>query len=230
MTPTALDTRDRILQTAGELFGQQGFKPTTIRQIATSANVNIAAIHYHFGDKQGLYGAVLERIFTIGFTRFPYNINSKPDAPAEERLHFFIRALLYRLLSSEGWGGHAGHGRLLARELIEPSPAFDTILNHYLRPHKDLLLDIITAIIGKNPGPALLLPCAISIIGQCIYYALAAPVIERLTGKKQPNDQELDHLAEFIYHFSLSGIHAVASAAPFRGVLAATAAERGELR
>lgn len=199
-------TKERILQAAGEIFGTKGFKDATIRTIAQEAKANIAAINYHFRDKEGLYGAVLEEVFHLGFTRFPANMDLPPDADAEQRLHALIRAMFYRLQSLEGWGGIAGRGRLIARELLDPSPAFEAMLDRYIKPHKDLLTATIRDIMGCDPGPEKLMPCAISIIGQCIYYALASPVIHKISADNAPTEENLDRLAEFVWLFSLGGI------------------------
>lgn len=55
------DTKDRILDTAERLFGENGFGATSLRQIITEAGVNLAAIHYHFGSKEELLDAVTVR-------------------------------------------------------------------------------------------------------------------------------------------------------------------------
>ncbi len=199
-------TREKILAAAGEIFGEKGYKDATIRTIAQAAGANIAAINYHFRDKEGLYGAVLEEVFRQGFSRFPGTMDLAPGASPEQRLRAFVRAMFYRLQSKEGWGGIAGRGRLIARELLAPSPAFEAILDLYIKPHRDLLLAIIIDIMGENPGPKKLLPCAISIIGQCIYYALAAPVIGKISADNVPTEENLDRLAEFVWLFSLGGI------------------------
>ena len=199
-------TKERILASAGEIFGTRGFKDATIRTIARDAKVNIAAINYHFRDKEGLYGAVLEEVFYLGFTRFPATMDLAPNADPQQRLRAFIRAMFFRLQSKEGWGGIAGRGRLIARELLDPSPAFEAVLDRYIKPHKDLLAAIISDIMGSDPGPEKLMPCAISIIGQCIYYALAAPVIRKISADNAPTEENLDRLAEFVWLFSLGGI------------------------
>lgn len=206
MTDYPQSTKDRILEAAAEIFGREGFKATTIRRIATDAGVNIAAINYHFRDKEGLYAAVLEHVFHSGFSKFPSRMGIEDDTPAERQLLFFIKGMFYRLLSREGWAGVSGQGRLIARELLEPTPAFEAIIDKYIRPHKDLLMEIIIAILQDNPGPKVVLPCAISILGQCVYYALAAPVIRKIAGENVPVEDNLDRLAEFVWLFSLGGI------------------------
>ena len=52
-------TRERLINAAGEVFAEQGFHATTIRDICTKADANVAAVNYHFRDKMGLYVAVL---------------------------------------------------------------------------------------------------------------------------------------------------------------------------
>ena len=206
MSEQTVPTKERILEAAGDIFGREGFKATTIRRIAEVAQVNIAAINYHFRDKEGLYAAVLEHVFHLGFTRFPSRGGIEPGMTPEQQLRVFIQGMFYRLLSSEGWFGYNGKGRLIARELLAPTPAFENILDRYIRPHKELLTEILIAIIGRDPGPQVLLPLAVSIIGQCIYYAFAAPVIKRITGDESPMEARLDQLAAFVWQFSLGGI------------------------
>ncbi|WP_434057668.1 CerR family C-terminal domain-containing protein [Acidovorax cavernicola] len=51
------EARHRLLHTALRLFAQKGFSKTSTREIAREAEVNISAISYYFGDKEGLYAA-----------------------------------------------------------------------------------------------------------------------------------------------------------------------------
>ncbi len=206
MPDKTASTKQRILKAAGVIFGQMGFKDATIRRIAEAAQVNVAAINYHFQGKDGLYGAVLEDVFATGFSRFPATGENGVDASPEQRLRFFIRAMFYRLQSRDGWGGMAGQGRLIARELIDPSPAFEVVLDTYIKPHKDLLLDILVDIMQITPDPKKLIPCALSILGQCIYYALASTVIQKISADSAPNEDNLDQLADSVWLFSLGGI------------------------
>jgi AcrR family transcriptional regulator len=56
-----IDTKNKILDTAERLFGEQGYAATSLRHITAEAGVNLAAIHYHFGSKEGLLDHVVTR-------------------------------------------------------------------------------------------------------------------------------------------------------------------------
>jgi AcrR family transcriptional regulator len=52
-------TRERLLTAAAALFAEHGFRRVTVRDICEEASANVAAVNYHFGDKQGLYREVV---------------------------------------------------------------------------------------------------------------------------------------------------------------------------
>ena len=64
-------------------------------------------------------------------------------------------------------------------------------------------------LLGDDPPPETLSPCALSVIGQCIYYALSAPVIRRISEDFSPTEENLDRLAAFVWQFSLGGIERI---------------------
>ncbi len=207
-----LPTRERIIDVAGDIFGKEGFKAATVRKIAKAAHANIASINYHFRDKQGLYRAVLEDIFSKGFQKFPSVPGPEEDYTPEKRLQKFIHSMVYRFLSDEGWQGISGRGKLIAREFLNPTPAFEDIVDTYISPQQDVLLSILLDLtdsrdIGDRREK--LLPCALSIIGQCIYYAFATPIIQRIAEKLTPTQGNLDRLADHVFRFSLGGIQQI---------------------
>lgn len=81
------ETRREILRAAEESFAASGFVGATTRQVAARAGVNVATLHYHFGNKERLYRAVLEAAVAGEF----------PDGPAAgspaERLTGVVEAL-----------------------------------------------------------------------------------------------------------------------------------------
>ncbi len=60
---TTNDTKTRILDTAEQLFADNGFTATSLRMITTEAGVNLAAVNYHFGSKEALLAEILGRRF-----------------------------------------------------------------------------------------------------------------------------------------------------------------------
>jgi AcrR family transcriptional regulator len=58
---TTIDTKEQIISVAKRLFAERGFAGTTLRNVISEANVNLAAVHYHFGSKEELFRAVVER-------------------------------------------------------------------------------------------------------------------------------------------------------------------------
>ena len=57
----AIDTKERILDVAERLFADHGYATTSLRDITTEADVNLASVNYHFGSKDALLIAVLNR-------------------------------------------------------------------------------------------------------------------------------------------------------------------------
>ena len=55
-------TKERIIASAEVLFARQGFDGTSLRQITEDAGVNVAAVNYHFGSKEGLLVELLDRV------------------------------------------------------------------------------------------------------------------------------------------------------------------------
>src|SRR5258706_7317681 len=88
------ETRQRLLEAAGEVFAEHVFRDATIREICERAKANIAAVHYHCGDKEELYAAVFSYARSCAVAGFDQQVPSV--APPEERLRIFVRAVLTR--------------------------------------------------------------------------------------------------------------------------------------
>ncbi len=98
----ALDTKQRILEAAEALFVERGFSGASLRAVTGAAGVNLAAVHYHFGSKEGLLHALLDQhVGPINQDRLERLLRleaaSAPAAPsAEAVLRAFIEPALMR--------------------------------------------------------------------------------------------------------------------------------------
>jgi AcrR family transcriptional regulator len=192
-----------ILETAGEVFAEQGYRKATIRYICKCSGVNLAAINYYFGGKERLYLAVLKYYFELAIQKYPltFGIN-ETDAP-EERLGNFIHIFICRFLEE---GKTALFGKLLAREFAESSEALDVLVKDFIRPVFIKLSSIVREIVGDKVPDKKVKLCAMSIIGQCLYFRTARPIVFRLWHKERYTDKDIKEIAEHIINFSLNGL------------------------
>src|ERR1700681_1917425 len=81
------EARRKLIRAAGQVFAEVGYDAATVRQITDKAEVNVASINYHFGDKLNLYREVLSETFSQR-TQLLGRLCSK--GTPKERLHRFI--------------------------------------------------------------------------------------------------------------------------------------------
>jgi len=197
-------TRDRLVAAAEEEFATVGFGKATIQAICRRAGANIAAVNYHFGGKEALYRAVLARAKDALERDFPL---PPEQGDAAERLHGFISTMLTRLLAS---GPHAWMARVWAQELVNPGPLMDVVVPTMVAPAHRRLRGIIADLTGRDPEDRVVWRLSASVVGQCLFYRIAQPVISRL-GRAAPSEpKDIALLAEGIARFSLAGIRAEA--------------------
>ncbi|MEM8778264.1 MAG: TetR/AcrR family transcriptional regulator [Cyanobacteria bacterium P01_G01_bin.49] len=104
MTSTSsIDTKEHILNIAEYLFAENGFAGTSLRSVIREADVNLSAVHYHFGSKEELFRAVVERIakpVVTGQLEQLAQCEAKSDTPSvEELLEAFLTPPLQRVLN-----------------------------------------------------------------------------------------------------------------------------------
>ena len=199
------ETRLRLLESAGEVFAEQGFHRATVRDICSRADANIAAVNYHFGDKEKLYAAVLRHWLGEALRKFPPDGGLPLSAPPRERLRAFIRSWLFRML---GEGMPAWHGTLVVGEMNEPTAALERLRTETVRPVSQRLHGLVRDLLGERADERTVRDCAMSIAGQCCFYRHAHEMIRRLYTDHRHSPPDIEHLTEHITRFSLAGIAA----------------------
>jgi AcrR family transcriptional regulator len=127
------ETQSRLLDAAEALFMEHGYEATTLRQITATAGVNLAAVNYHFGGKEGLFQAVLtRRLDPMNQDRLQLldaleaKAAGKPLTAEQILWAMFLPALQ---LSRDRQRGGKNFLRLLGRAYVDPAPFMRQFLN-----------------------------------------------------------------------------------------------------
>lgn len=183
-TDATADPAARLIAAAGPVFAQRGFDRAPVRQIAQAAGVNVAAINYYYGDKMGLYRAVVASIRDKRQHEFPTPVVGKTSP--EKTLGMIVRTLLSRMLAADEKGWEA---MLLMREMQQPTTVLSEMIREYFQPIYDLLYQTIEQLIPPIATPdapqswrdeALVAQLTLGVVGQCLYYRIGCPVYEQL--------------------------------------------------
>lgn len=204
IVPAQDETRRQLLEAAGEVFAEAGFRNATVREICRRAGANIAAINYHFGDKETLYTEVLRYSYGKTLEKYPPLLGVTENSPPEKKLRAFIHSLLLRIFDT---GPTSWHGQLMAREMVEPSAALDSLVEERIRPMSAQLATIVGEILGRPATDESVRLCAFSVVSQCTFYKHCRPVMLRLFPKQTELDAAgIAELAEHITKFSLAAL------------------------
>lgn len=196
-------TRRHLLEAAAEVFAEAGFRAATVREICQRAGANIAAVNYHFGDKKELYTAVLQQTFVTSLAKYPPDLGLPPRATPEQRLRAFVHSFLLRIFSE---GPTSRHGKLMAREMIEPTGALDAIVRDNIRPMAVVLQAIVVDLLGRKTDEKVVQLCATSVVSQVLFYHHCRPAVTRLFPGLKFDEAGIERLAAHITRFSLAGI------------------------
>jgi AcrR family transcriptional regulator len=199
----AAETRQRLMDAAGEVFAEMGFRGASVREICQRARANIAAVNYHFGDKRRLYVEVLRYSHACAaHTGELQSLLAMPIPPAE-KLHQFVSHFLLHVLDA---GRPAWHGKLMAREMMEPTDALDDLVEYEIRPKFHVLRTIVAEVLGVPPEHPAVRWHAASVIGQCLFWHNNRAVIDRMYPDLSYDRAALEFLAEHVTRFSLAGL------------------------
>jgi TetR/AcrR family transcriptional regulator, regulator of cefoperazone and chloramphenicol sensitivity len=190
-------TKARVMEAAIELIssGKESFQSITIRKIALAAQVNVAAVNYHFGSKNNVLNGVL-RFF---LERLIEGLSSEERSPSTEaRLRSFIQGYLSYTFSNLKF----------VREMIihaildsgEPNDALVGLLrDNGFQPFLSLLAEL-------KPGvdPNRLRFAIVQIISSLLFPALEAGIIRHVVGIDFQDGKIVEEYGEFLLEGILS--------------------------
>jgi AcrR family transcriptional regulator len=196
--PVKEETRERLLDAAEKVFVEFGFYDATVREICKRAQVNLALVNYHFGDKAQLYIEVFGRAM---HTSSKVEMQKRANDPNVDPL------TLVRDVVAESLGQKKKKNVfevLMQQESLQPTPAMEFIIEKFMRPSYEALCTVIGRIL-KLPGSHETTRLVThSVIAQTKYFSEPERLLSRLDPKilSHKSDEEL---ADFIVSFSLAG-------------------------
>jgi AcrR family transcriptional regulator len=173
----------RLVEASGPLFAEQGFDAVSTREIARAARVNLSAITYHFGGKERLYEAVIQRLIDdlepqrralIGLLRGGVAEAGDDRRKLARLAGDFVRGVLSFVLTSAlpRW-----RIQLMLREINQPSAAFALIMGGHIDPLQDALAELVAAATGGAPGDEETRLLTQGVVGQCMLFGLGRSVV-----------------------------------------------------
>jgi len=201
-TGATLSTRDKILQTAQQIFIEKGKDGARMQEIANRAGVNKAMLFYYFNSKDLLYLEVLSSIVGKLFQKVNEVVISEQEP--RKKLEQFVEAYINFLTENEGLP------RIMLREIASGGEVIGKIFNETLsieeKPISGNIQSMIEDSIQKgqfrNVDP---IQTIINIIGMCVIYFIANPILRHIFSfkdidKKKFIEQRKKSIVDLLEH------------------------------
>ena len=199
-------TKERILDNAEVLFAQKGYQAVSVREITSAAHCNVAAVNYHFGNKENLYLEVFRSRWVPRARRvmasFRKSVRAHESLSAQAVVRGLAQAFLEGPLSDEE---RLRHSQLMTREMTQPTKAFDHLVEQVLQPFFHELADKLHSALPEEMSGDRMLLNIFSIFGMVLYFNFARVAVSRITGH-QYDAAFKARLVEQITEFSLVGL------------------------
>ncbi len=210
--PRGEDTRSRLIDAGVRLYAEYGREAVSTRQIAREAGVNVAAMAYHFGGKDGFYRAILEQLVA----------ETEPAVgPAIEHLHQgiaaaggnrdalailaagFISGMLKAFIPGERarW-----RSALVLREYTQPSEAFSILYEGRIEPLHRAVTGLAAAATGRLPDDPESIIQAHAVMGQIMVFAIARVVLWKRLDWDSYGTDHLDKVVSVVTHSVLASL------------------------
>lgn len=177
---SAADVRGDLLAAARDAFGARGFDGVSLRDVAKQAGTTPAMVHYYFGDKNGLFAALLESALRGVLERVGTGLAARSEAGASAApLDVFFD------VAQEALGATPWIPQLILREVLtEGAPFRERFVETYARPMSQLLRG---ALLGEVRAGRLRADLDVdlaltSLLGMAAFPFIAQPVLQRTLG------------------------------------------------
>ncbi|OCO98444.1 MULTISPECIES: CerR family C-terminal domain-containing protein [unclassified Ensifer] len=205
-------TREKLLTSSIDVFGRYGFDGATTRVLAETAGVNLQAIPYYFGGKEGLYIAAAEHLASIiiGHVAELRNtilarlahLDGEGRAMGSQEARDLLTQMAQRMIAlfvsrqSESWA------RFIIREQMEPTEAFERVYSNVMGPMIGMAGRLVATILGEPVQSEHVRLKTLSFVGSILVFRMAHAAVLRQMNWQAVGPDELDllrrHTAELV--------------------------------
>lgn len=201
-------TRQKLLTAAIDVFGQYGFDGTTTRALAGAAGVNLQAIPYYFGGKEGLYLAAADHLATMISSHVAgrrqqvqarlADIGAQGRQATTDEARELLAELLQTLAEVMVSEKSRAWARFLIREQMEPTEAFARIYENVMRPMVEAIRRLAGILLDDDPGSERVRLRALSLIGGVMVFRVANAAALRQLEWSEIGPREVDAIRSLV--------------------------------
>ena len=180
VTRVSKATREKIIKAASRAFARDGYEGASIRAIVAEAEVNQAAINYHFGSKEGLYRAVLQAA-----------------------LRRFVRRQLRPMIARDELSEYV---RIFNWETLKPSPVFRKFMAREVAPFFAVATELARRFLPSRATDQQAVVGALWLFGQCSIFVRNAEQLANPPLRLRIDERFVDGLADMIATWAAEGL------------------------
>src|SRR6476660_4344319 len=196
-------TRSKIVRAAVLVFAEHGYDGASIRAIVARADVNQAAINYHFGNKEGLYRAVLKMALqSLTAGDGSGNVTSQAPSP-EAALRAFVERQLRPLTASDELSRYL---RIFNWETVRPTPTFRRFMAEEASPYLAGVTALVRRFLPTRASEQQAAIAALWLLGQCSIFGRNAEQLSRPPLNFKIDRSFVDGLAGTITNWAAAGL------------------------
>jgi AcrR family transcriptional regulator len=196
-------TRQKIIKAAARIFAENGYHGTSIRSIVAKADVNQAAISYHFGGKEGLYRAVLQAAMRALLEAEVSSNGNGATLPREAALRAFIARQLRPLLAHDELSHYL---RIFNWETVRPTPAFRKFMAQDAGPYLAGAVALVRRFLPPQATRQEALLGALWLFGQCSIFVRNREQLSRPPLGLTIDSGFVDGLSETVARWAAGGL------------------------
>jgi AcrR family transcriptional regulator len=202
VTRASKATREKIIKAASRAFARNGYDGASVRAIVAAADVNQAAINYHFGSKDGLYRAVLQAAL-LALMNDDGAGRGDGALSREAALRRFLRQQLRPMISGDELSAYV---RIFNWETLKPSPVFRQFMAREAAPFFATATELVRRFLPDGATDEQAVVGALWLFGQCSIFVRNAQQLSRPPFRLTLDERFVDRLADTMAAWAAGGL------------------------